>query len=68
MCVENRVKSSLLLQLGLVLLILANVSSFVSRRIDRDIDFVTGLLFGVTFGLLLLSMLRRRDDSRMAPG
>jgi hypothetical protein len=52
--------------LGLVFLILANVLSFVSRRVDTDIDFATGLLFGITFGLLLLSVWPPRKDSTVA--
>ena len=60
MCVFNNVKSVLTLQLGLLFLIIANIVSFVSRRVDRDIDFVTGAMFGISFGLIGLSIWRSR--------
>ena len=60
MCVFNNVKSVLTLQLGLLFLIIANIVSFVSRRVDRDIDFVMGAMFGISFGLIGLSIWRSR--------
>lgn len=62
MCVRDRVKSLSTLRLGLLFLLLANVINYVSRRVDTDIDFVMGVTFGVSFGLLLLSMWRGRTD------
>lgn len=66
MCLHT-VKSSAQMRLGLVFLILASAAKFLSARITTDIDLLTGLLYGLAIGLLLLSMWRaRRDDSTTA--
>jgi hypothetical protein len=61
MCVHH-VKSSIALRLGLALLAVANIVNFVVRKNHGDVDFVTGLLFGSAFGLLMLAMWRDRGD------
>lgn len=58
------VKPNRQLRLGLWALGLANIVNFASRWTRTDVDFVTGLLFGLAFGLLLLGIRRgRRGDS-----
>jgi hypothetical protein len=59
MCVRNRLNSTVQLRLGLVFLILANVISFIGRRVASDIDLATGVLFGVAFGFIILSITRK---------
>jgi hypothetical protein len=50
--------------LGFYALGLSNIVNFASRWTDTDLDFVTGLLFGLACGLLLLGIRRgRRGDS-----
>ena len=61
MCIHN-VKPSIAERLGLALLAIANIVNFVLRKNHGDVDFVTGLLFGCSFGLLLLALRRRRED------
>ena len=48
------------LRLGLALLALATIANFVVRRARGEVDFVTGLLFGLSFGMLMLAMWRNR--------
>jgi hypothetical protein len=65
MCIQN-VKSSLLLRLGLAALAIANIVNYVVRRAHGEVDFLTGLLFGLSFGLLMLAMWRDRRDGTAA--
>lgn len=59
MCSHNA-SSPLLLRLGLALLAIANIVNFVVRKHYGEMDFLTGLLFGSSFGLLLLALGRNR--------
>jgi hypothetical protein len=61
MCVHN-VKSPLALRLGLALLAITNIVNFVVRKNHGDVDFITGVLFGASFGLLLVALWRDRGD------
>jgi hypothetical protein len=63
MCLRSEMKSAAALRWGLLFLMLANVMSFVGRRVETDIDFLSGTLFGVSFGLLLLSIWRNRSGA-----
>ena len=59
MC-ERNLNASWQLRVGLLLLALANITSYVARRAYGDVDFVTGMLFGLSFGMLMLAMWRNR--------
>jgi hypothetical protein len=61
MCLDH-VPSSIALRLGLALLALANIVNFVVRKSYGNVDFLTGLLFGCSFGLLMLALWRNRGD------
>ena len=52
------------LRIGLLLLALANIVNYVARRAHGDVDFVSGLLFGMSFGMLMLAMWRNRPSPR----
>jgi hypothetical protein len=61
MCLYNP-KRSLYLPLGLCALALADIVHFVANRAHYEhADFVSGLMWGCAFGLLLLAIRQGRD-------
>jgi hypothetical protein len=56
----RHLKSHALLRAGLAMLALANIANYIVRKAHGDVDFLTGLLFGFSFGLLMLAMWRDR--------
>ena len=59
MCVRDG-NSIVTLRLGLLSRVIANVLSYVGRRGHQEVDFFTGAMFGISAGLLLLSISRNR--------
>ena len=57
MCIRHE-KSTPMLRWGLLCLVIANVLGYIGRRAHQDIDFFTGAMFGISIGLLLLSIWR----------
>jgi hypothetical protein len=63
MCIRN-VRWPLSLRLGLAALALANIVNYVSQKAQYGhADFASGLLFGMSFGLLMLAMWRDRPSA-----
>ena len=58
------VNHAIALRLGLALLAIANIVNYVVQKHSGEgkVDFITGLLFGSSFGLLMLAMWRNRND------
>jgi hypothetical protein len=52
------------LRIGLLLLALASIVNFVARRAHGNMDFVSGLLFGMSFGMIMVAMWRNRPSPR----
>jgi hypothetical protein len=62
------VNASWQLRLGLAMLAMANIVNYAMRRANHEVDFVTGFMFGISFGLLLLAMWRHRTTPGDAVG
>jgi hypothetical protein len=61
MCIRN-VKTNLYARLGLGALAVASIVNYVTRKAQYGhVDFVSGLLFGMSFGLLMVALWKDRD-------
>ncbi len=58
MCTQQNAKNLLFLRLGLIALVIANPFNDVLHKTHREMDFVSGLLFGISFALLIFAMRR----------
>jgi uncharacterized membrane protein len=58
---QQNAKSLLFLRLGLVALVIANTFTYVLNRTHAEMDFISGMLFGLSFTLLIMSLVRRND-------
>ncbi len=75
MCLNNRVRDHrMLIQIGLLLLVLANCARYFLHPgpvlTDRYTDFINGILYGLSIALLgwgvILNGRRRRDGGTRA--
>ncbi len=62
MCLQQNAKNLLFLRLGLIALVVANVFNYVLHKTHTEMDFVSGMLFGFSFTLMIFAMVRGRGS------